>query len=172
MPQTSHVLKNAADWKMLLLWWAVYICIPLLSYFGRPLQRFSESVVERGTISTAISALLIGLVTGSIILIIRRHGLLYALHLLWLVPVLVFIHLGLPNFVERIHFALFGLFGFLSLRLFPTAAALSLYALISILDEVFQWVLPDRVGDIRDVFFNLTACLIGAAVAWIAGKQS
>lgn len=164
--------NHTANWKMLLLWWAVYISTPLLSYFGRPLQHFSEETVGRGTVSTAISALLIGLVAGAVILMIRRHGMSSALHLLWLVPVLVFIHMGLPNFVERIHFALFGLFGFLSLRLFPATTALSLYALVSILDEIFQWVLPDRVGDIRDVFFNLTACLIGAAVAWVAGKQS
>jgi len=164
--------NNTADWKLLLLWWAVYISMPLLSYFGRPLQRFFEAITAEGTISTIISALLISLVAGSIILIIRRHGMSSALHLLWLIPILIYIHLGLPIVVERIHFALFGLFGFLSLRLFPVTTALSLYALLSILDEIFQWILPDRVGDIRDVFFNLAACLIGAAIAWIAGKPS
>jgi len=163
---------NRSDWKLLLLWWAVYLSTPLLSYFGRPLQHFSETVVEKGIISFTISALLIGLVAAAVILMIRRHGLSSALHLLWLVPILIFIHVGLPNFVERIHFAIFGLFGFLSLRLFPTITALSLYAFVSIFDEVFQWFLPDRVGDIRDVFFNLAACSIGAAVAWIAAKSS
>ena len=132
----------------------------------------SEEIVGRGTVSTAISALLIGLVAGAVILMVRRHGLSSALHLLWLIPVLVFIHLGLPNFVERIHFALFGLFGFFSLRLFPAITAISLYAFISIFDELFQWVLPDRVGDIRDVAFNLAACCIGGAIAWIAGRES
>ena len=164
--------NHTADWKLLLLWWTVYISIPLFSYYGRPLLQFFETNTATGTISTAISALLIGLVTASIILIVRRHGLPYVLHLLWLIPALIFVHLGLPIIAERIHFALFGLFGFLSLRLFPTIAALSLYVFVSILDEIFQWVLPDRVGDIRDVFFNLAACLIGAAIAWVAGRTS
>ena len=39
-------------------------------------------------------------------------------------------------------------------------------------DELFQWVLPDRVGDWRDVAMNIAACLLGAAVALIGGETA
>ncbi|MBN1385060.1 MAG: VanZ family protein, partial [Elusimicrobia bacterium] len=35
---------------------------------------------------------------------------------------------------------------------------------IGILDEVFQWFLPTRVGDIRDVLFNAAGGLWGVVL--------
>ncbi|MFP6732021.1 MAG: VanZ family protein [Alphaproteobacteria bacterium] len=43
---------------------------------------------------------------------------------------------------------------------------------VSVGDEVFQWLLPDRVGDPRDVAMNIAACLLGVAVALVGGETT
>ena len=76
----------------------------------------------------------------------------------------------LPNTTEWFHFILFGLFGLFTTRLWSAAAAVAICLAVSGGDELFQWVLPDRVGDLRDVAMNIAACLLGAAVALIGGE--
>jgi len=69
--------------------------------------------------------------------------------------------LELPE--ERIHLAQFGALGVLACCSYRNhnpiiglwlAKPLIFIILIGIADEVFQYFLPDRVGDIRDVLFN------------------
>jgi hypothetical protein len=65
---------------------------------------------------------------------------------------------------ERLHFVTFGFYGFFTAALFAARSlllALVLVALFSGLDELYQWWLPDRVGDWRDVAMNMLAGSIG-----------
>ncbi len=70
-------------------------------------------------------------------------------------------------FVEKIHIALFGLFGFLSLKVFEQRVAALLCVSISIFDELLQHFLAARVGDWRDVWLNLFSASLGMFLAFL-----
>ncbi|MFC1512576.1 VanZ family protein [bacterium] len=72
---------------------------------------------------------------------------------------------------ERVHIALFGLLGFLTVQDFykqfgrtSIIIALIYSFLIASIDEIFQYFLPYRFGDIRDVLFGTIGALWGIAV--------
>lgn len=73
--------------------------------------------------------------------------------------------------IERIHIILFGLTGFLFAK--DNVREKNIYAVIfslvycfavSSADETFQFFLPDRVGDVRDIIFGTVGGTWGAAV--------
>lgn len=75
--------------------------------------------------------------------------------------------------VERIHVLAYGLLAFLFARAFaprrdPSTWLLAFLAtaLFGILDEWVQWLVPTRVGDLRDVGLNAGAALPGLLLAW------
>ncbi len=72
--------------------------------------------------------------------------------------------LAIPE--ERVHLAEFAALSFLAAAAGPRTkgwplAALLFTALFGGLDELFQWLLPNRVGDLRDVLFNALGGLWG-----------
>jgi hypothetical protein len=80
---------------------------------------------------------------------------------------------GDVNAVERVHFFEYGLVTWLYYRAAtpgPLSIALPIAAglLTGVADEAVQWFVPNRVGEIRDVFLNLTAIASGLliSVAW------
>jgi len=68
---------------------------------------------------------------------------------------------------ERIHLIEYGFLGFLLFRLFDSSfrfsffIALFLVLLFGILDEIIQFFLPNRVGDLKDVIVNFLGGLWG-----------
>jgi VanZ family protein len=60
---------------------------------------------------------------------------------------------------------LFGVFGCLSVARFGLWRGILVCATVGVLDEGLQWYLPDRVGDLRDVAWNLLAGGGGAVLA-------
>ncbi len=81
----------------------------------------------------------------------------------------IYFILRLELVVERIHYIEYGLVTVLAFRaiapLFPNSGAyiLSIMYVIALgaFDEGVQWILPTRVGEIRDVWINLTAGFLG-----------
>jgi hypothetical protein len=80
---------------------------------------------------------------------------------------------GDVNAVERVHFFEYGLVTWLFYRAAtpgPLSIALPIAAglLTGVADEAVQWVVPNRVGELRDVFLNLAAVASGLSisVAW------
>ena len=73
---------------------------------------------------------------------------------------------------ERIHFIQYGILGFLSMRILKNGIYKSLvFSLIIIfmvgaLDEIIQHFLPNRVGDVRDVIFNILGGISGICVGY------
>jgi hypothetical protein len=72
------------------------------------------------------------------------------------------------DIVERFHFVEYGLFTVLCYRLWrgrgdASSWALPLLAglLVAVLDEWFQWFLPSRVGEVRDVLLDAASCTCG-----------
>ena len=162
---------SARSPAILVIWVLVTISIPLLSIHGRSLQRFVKASLS----STSLAVIF---VTFSLVLFLflinwsrSRKNTIGYWPLVWLVPLFLLFPMTLPQVEERLHFIVFGLFGFFSMRIFPPIQALSIGLAVSGLDEVLQWALPDRVGDWRDVAFNATACLGGASAAFWGRKQ-
>ena len=79
--------------------------------------------------------------------------------------------LMLPTVEERLHFIVFGLFGYMSVPNWGAFKAVYICKLTGMLDEILQWMLPDRVGDWRDVWFNWIACFGGIILGHFLGKN-
>lgn len=72
---------------------------------------------------------------------------------------------------ERIHIIKYGLLGFLLFRDFIKLGITLSYKMVFLwglfigsIDETFQWILPYRVGDLRDIFFDTISVILGATV--------
>lgn len=149
-------------------WIAVLLSIPLLSVFGRSLQRW---VVENlgynltaGIIFVALAAVL-----AVLFHLLYRNGNRPAfVHMLWVLPFFLVGPLLLGRVEERLHFLVFGIFGGASMFLYAPRSALLLCLTVAVGDEVLQYFLPDRVGDMRDVAMNAVASVAAALFVWLA----
>ena len=81
--------------------------------------------------------------------------------------ILIYLSLSLDVWVERIHFVEYAVLGLLISRV-VNVRILSriiytgcLVTLIGAVDEIIQWFLPNRFGDMRDVFMNSVGGLSG-----------
>ena len=80
---------------------------------------------------------------------------------------LTYLSLSLDVWVERIHFVEYAFLGLLISRAVNVTNLHSiiftgcLVTLIGAVDEIIQWFLPNRVGDMRDVFMNSVGGLSG-----------
>ena len=80
---------------------------------------------------------------------------------------LTYLSLSLDVWVERIHFVEYAVLGLLISRAVNVRTLLGiiytgcLVTLIGAVDEIIQWFLPNRVGDMRDVFMNAVGGLSG-----------
>ncbi len=89
---------------------------------------------------------------------------------------LTYLSISLDVWVERIHFVEYAFLGLLISRtvkvinLKGIIYAGSLVTLIGSVDEIIQWFLPNRVGDMRDVFMNsfggLSGVWLGRFLFW------
>lgn len=150
------------------IWMLLLVSIPLLSIFGRDLQRWLLQHY-----STQQLAWFIGLVIFALTVLGVRHLLsngrpAVAWQLLWIVPVFLITPHLFPIVEERIHFIVFGMLGFFSLSLFSWKLAYTICLFVALADEALQWGLADRVGDWRDVGINLLAGWLGATLAVIS----
>lgn len=147
--------------------WLLTLClIPLLSFYGRSLQALLHSLLQRQSADLLVSLMLL-LMTGLFLLWLRDTRRMRWQFAMLVITVFFLGPLFLERFEERIHFILFGLLGFSSRQIFPYYKALFLSYAVSGLDELWQWWLPDRVGDWRDVFMNMLA---GLVAVWIAER--
>ena len=98
---------------------------------------------------------------------------------------LTYLSLSLDVWVERIHFIEYAVLGLLISCAVDVRTLLGiiytgcLITLIGAVDEIIQWFLPSRVGDMRDVFMNsvggLSGLWLGRFLFWeqqILGRNS
>jgi len=169
MQQDCFLFKNSIIIQI--LWLLTLVTIPLLSIFGRPVQRFLKENLSHNQITIILGLVLLVLSFKAIYWLIRRHSYRRVWHLLWFVPLFIIAPYFMPVVEERVHFIVFGCFGFLSMLIFPPRTAIALCISISVLDEGLQWYLPDRVGDWFDVSINMLASVAGAIFSFIIWKQ-
>ncbi|MEA2624494.1 MAG: hypothetical protein QOD06_539 [Candidatus Binatota bacterium] len=102
---------------------------------------------------------------AALVWLVRREGRRAAVHLVWLGPLALLLPSLYPLPEERVHFALFGAMGFLTLQALPRGSGIVLALSIAGLDEMLQWFLPDRIADWRDVGVNALSALVGCLLA-------
>jgi len=103
---------------------------------------------------------------------LKRRGLRGLLPALVLLGSAAWMVWKLPYFAEKIHVFSYGLLGFLALQDSSRAglkglrfwgSALLFVTAFNLADELFQAVLPYRVGEWRDVWTNALSCGLGFA---------
>jgi hypothetical protein len=158
-------LRKQTDRRWLATWLLILGMIPLLSIYGRRLQTFTREQFSTDILAWAIAAPTLLLVIAFLLYQARRHGYRYLWHLAWALTLFGILPLSLNAVEERLHFLVFGAFGLVTGRTFTGKMGLLLCIATAGLDELLQWALPDRVGDWRDVGFNLLAVLGGLLLA-------
>lgn len=150
--------------------------IPLLSAFGRPLQHWVFAYPGKTAAAWVIGFALLLLAGASVHWLARRRvrGGWWSVAAIGatLLTGLIIVVTQLHRIEERLHFVTFGVFGFLSTRIFPLRLAIMVCLAGSAGDELFQAWLPDRVGDWRDVLMNTVASAIGLVVARVGRSGS
>lgn len=152
-------------------WLLLLLFIPLLSYSGRSLQNLLNQIVTADILGILLALLLLAIVLVAGRWLYQSNPEKLWLTLFWFIPLFIVIPLMLPIAIERMHFIVFGMFGFVSLLYWNKLPGLVICGLMAGLDEVFQWWLPDRVGDMRDVLINLVAVYGGGLFA-LSGKNN
>jgi hypothetical protein len=156
--------------------WAIIWAYILLIYLTLPLMRsmlnFLKESVGRDAIGLTLNTML--LAWGFALLALgMRLGWKSLLHIAAPLALILAVASQLPIPEERFHFLQYGLLGILVLKTaraetWRQLAWMSLFVvLIGMGDELIQWWLPNRVGDLRDVGMNSLAGVLGV---WI-GKS-
>jgi len=166
----QNLFRSSKSKTLLFSWFLLLALIVCLSVFGRTLQAESKHWLPGNGLAVVFIATTLLLCLLAMRWALKNQGPKVFWHLLWLIPLFVIYPLSLSIVEERLHFILFGGLGFVSLLLWQPVAGVLLCCLAAGGDELLQWFLPSRVGDWRDVGFNLLACLGGAAFAVLGRK--
>ena len=152
--------------KLIPVWLLSLFSIPLLSVYGRPLQLYVLNDYSMGTLVVYLGLMLVGVAAVYGVVLLRAGVNSHMYHLIWVAVLAVLFYTSLPS-IEKIHVATFGLFGFLSQKLFEQKIAALVCVAISGMDELLQHFLVARVGDWRDVWLNLFSTALGMFLAFL-----
>ncbi len=140
--------------------------------FMRQLLNFLKAIFGVETLSLCINSLSVFAAISIIFLIIKKGKKSYfnaAIILIILIMCgFVAINLEIPE--ERVHFLEYGILGYLVLNAtinswsLPVFSSFIIVSMIGGGDEIIQWFLPSRVGDMRDVFMNSFGGLMGVTI--------
>jgi hypothetical protein len=145
---------------------AIYLTLPVM----RPVLNYLYSSVGIETLSIIVSVILL-FTSAALLFSFRKKGI--KSFLLVLVPIcvtLIFTY-TLERPEERVHFLEYGVLGFFVFRAMgkeqkfkQIALSLVFVVLVGGIDEFIQLLLPNRVGEIKDVMMNAAG---GALGLWI-----
>lgn len=164
----NHKVFKTSHPALIIAWCLSLICIPVLSINGRALQGYISSNYSSQQLAFLLGSILVLLSLKAVLLQIKNHGVKRLWHLLWFIPLFIVLPYYMPIIEERLHFIVFGLYGYLSMLVLPRLTAYIACLLLGMGDELLQWVLPDRVGDWRDVQFNLLAAFAATLFAQLS----
>lgn len=162
---------------------AIVVAVLILAYapWARPIQEWLRMNLGGTGMKYLMAALF--LLGGACLAFSARLWRLPAKNLLLLGALFaagLIYSLCLPLPEERVHLMQFGLLGVLAYPSFKgkketwwkrVPLPLLFVFSIGIADEVFQWFLPDRYGDLRDVFFNALGGIWGIAICIILNAK-
>ena len=165
-----HTGKKSMQRKLILLWFLSLCFIPLLSVFGRSLQLYILNHYSIKSLGVYLGVILLAVVAVYCVALLRAGVNSYCYHLIWVAALAVLFYASLP-FVEKLHIAIFGMFGFLSQKIFEQKIAAFFCVAVSGLDELLQYFLVVRVGDWRDVWLNLFSAALGMFLAFLLSES-
>ena len=147
---------------------SIYATLPI----ARPLLTFIYSHLGRETLGVVMNVFLLLFIAGSIFYLCyySRRSLLRLAMLVLILSATFLLAMSYEIPEERFHFLQYGLLGYLIYALFfnrkklPEVPALCLVVFIGGGDELVQYFLPNRVGEMRDVVMNAVGGLSGVAV--------
>ena len=168
------------------LWvWTLAVIVAIYSTLG-PARMMAEALHERGLLEVSIAVVLILIVGILGISWVRRRpnwrevgavvGVAFAYWMVWI---------RIESWEERTHLIEYGIVAALIHQALlerarngksvpvPAALAVAITALLGTLDEVIQAMIPSRVFDVRDIFFNALAgfMVIAARLALTPQQQ-
>ena len=142
----------------------IYVSLPFFPAFISTLRGFiSKELLNLLSLVLSISFFLM----LSIWIYKKKYKLNQFILIISPLLLLTYLSLSLDVWVERIHFVEYAVLGLLISRavnvrtLHGIIYTGCLITLIGALDEIIQWFLPNRVGDMRDVFMNSVGGLSG-----------
>ena len=151
----------------------IYVSLPFFPIFITTLRGFiSKELLNLISLSLTISFFLI----LSVWIYKKKYETKKFLLIISPLLLLTYLSISLDVWVERIHFVEYAFLGLLisrtvkviHLRVFIYQGFL--VTLIGSVDEIIQWFLPNRVGDMRDVFMNsfggLSGVWLGRFLFW------
>ncbi len=154
-------------WILILIYIGfIYISLP----FARPFLNYLYSSLGKELLSILANLLLLTLFLYGIFRFRQRELINIVL---FTVPavLLILVAMMLERPEERIHFIQYGILGFIVYKGFEGVKTLKpvlaggFIVIVGAVDEIIQWFLPNRVGDLRDVLFNSIGGLLGT---WFA----
>ena len=151
----------AEKYRLLQLWCLTALWIPLLSVTGRPLLRWVDGWLSRPVLAWLLGTMVVAALAWAVYRLGRYRLLIGLTAALMTVAVLWWV----PRGEERLHFLLFGALGYLGVSALGPWRSLAACMLLAVGDELLQALLPDRVGDLRDVAMNAGAAGIGFLLA-------
>ena len=142
----------------------IYVSLPFFQAFIKALSSFiSKELLNLLSLVLSISFFLM----LSVWIYKKKYKLNQFILIISPLLLLTYLSLSLDVWVERIHFIEYAVLGLLISRAgnFRTLLGIIysgfLVTLIGAVDEIIQWFLPNRVGDMRDVFMNSVGGLSG-----------
>ena len=142
----------------------IYVSLPFFPAFIRVLRKFiSKELLNLLSLVLSISFFLM----LSVWIYKKKYKANQFLLIISPLLLLIYLSLSLDVWVERIHFVEYAVLGLLISRAVNVKTLQGiiytgcLVTLIGAVDEIIQWFLPNRVGDMRDVFMNSVGGLSG-----------
>ncbi|MBM3284337.1 MAG: hypothetical protein FJY81_00525 [Candidatus Aminicenantes bacterium] len=153
---------------------AIFLVVPL----ARTIQSFVSTHWGRSLFGYAVLVTVGAVFLAVVSILFFRLRIRSPARLLWLAAVAglyVYFTLRLWRVPEEaVHFLEYGLLGFLLFRALSLSirdksiyiAALLIGSLVGIFDEIFQWIVPGRYWDFRDVGLNVLAAGLFQVALW------
>jgi len=137
----------------------IYSTLPIT----RPILNFLYASLGQRFLSIIVNIIFV-VITVFIIYFLRKKNKLKISFLFLLIILFLINKIERPE--ERIHFLEYGILGALIFKATGKGTKQNIFAIIllfiiAVIDELIQYILPNRVGDIRDIVMNLTGGVIG-----------
>ena len=162
--KTNLISKNRL-WILIIIYVIfIYVSLPFFPAFITTLRGFfSKELLNLLSLALTISFFIM----LSVWVYNKKYKAKQFLLIISPLMLLTYLSLSLDVWVERIHFIEYAFLGILISRAVNVINLQGiiytgfLVTLIGAVDEIIQWFLPNRVGDMRDVFMNSVGGLSG-----------
>ena len=169
-----NLISKNILWTLIIIYVIfIYVSLPFFPAFITTLRGFiSKELLNLISLALTISFFLI----LSVWIYKKKYETKKFLLIISPLLLLTYLSISLDVWVERIHFVEYAFLGLLISRTVKVINLRgiiytgSLVTLIGSVDEIIQWFLPNRVGDMRDVFMNsfggLSGVWLGRFLFW------